>query len=416
MITPAAVDAPGSIPPNAGSAEAPAPTDLFAALMDLLGALPLPGAEAIPQEGAAPESKALESEAPEAEPDDGSAAIAEISGALASLLAVPTAPAAAIAQPTRASLAADEAALASPSPRIALAALLAGPALAGPALAAPADGTSGERRDPGDGAEREPEARDASALAALPEVELAPAPAPAAHAALAPPALAPASPRAERDAAPAEVRIAAALGQRTAAIHAPNARGPELGLEPVAVDATASEAKVPVASALSAPSAAAPAERTAAAEPSARAAAPDASRPVTERIVWLAQQGGGSARLELSPPELGQVEIVVRVRGRRVEVHVRAEEAAAQQIVRDCRERLEGALAARDLHMDGFSVNGGASSQTGGGSREAARDASGRQQSPGFQRQSGDPIPARDAAREIAAPRIPSSGAIDLRV
>jgi hypothetical protein len=144
--------------------------------------------------------------------------------------------------------------------------------------------------------------------------------------------------------------------------------------------------------------------------------APPERLDLREHVVLLAEQGGGSARLTLRPPELGEVQLIVRVRGRRVVVHVRAEELGAQQAVLDHRERLGDALAAKDLRMEEFRLGG-----TGVGSDDAG--ASGRRGergafapdphavfAPGTAR--SVPNPSGVALRPVAA----SDRGIDLRV
>jgi hypothetical protein len=161
------------------------------------------------------------------------------------------------------------------------------------------------------------------------------------------------------------------------------------------------------------------AEPAAPSTPSAPSAAPatESARPVASHALWLAERGGGRARIALSPPELGGVEIVVRVRGRRVEVQLRVEEAAALQVARDARQQLADALAARDLRMEEFSVDAGGARSDGGGANDTRReDAPVREQPPA----PGDELrtPARSPAARatpVHAPR-PERGAIDLRV
>ena len=80
---------------------------------------------------------------------------------------------------------------------------------------------------------------------------------------------------------------------------------------------------------------------------------------VPGRVEWLAQRGGGAARLRLHPPELGELNISVRVRGNQVDVQIQAEQPAALHLVSESRERLVDALAARDLRVDHFELRGG---------------------------------------------------------
>jgi hypothetical protein len=186
----------------------------------------------------------------------------------------------------------------------------------------------------------------------------------------------------------------------------PPRRTPELGLEPLPRDATpAFEAAPRVEN----PPALAP---LATDRPSVQRAAAPNNGPILERVAWLAEQGGGSARLRLDPPALGELEIVVRVRGRRVDVHLRAEEAGAQQAVLESRERLVESLAAKDFRVDEFSVGGGSREQSEGGSGAPARERSASAPfDPRAEARSPAPTPPR-----AAAPGPAPTGAIDLRV
>lgn len=144
--------------------------------------------------------------------------------------------------------------------------------------------------------------------------------------------------------------------------------------------------------------------------------APPERMDLREQVVLLAEQGGGSARLTLRPPELGEVQLVVRVRGRRVVVHVRADELGAQQAVLDHRERLGDALAAKDLRMEEFRLSG-----TGVGSGDAG--ASGRRGERGAFAPDPHAVFVPGTARSVPnpsghAPRpvVASERGIDLRV
>nr|MDJ0788725.1 flagellar hook-length control protein FliK [Myxococcota bacterium] len=91
----------------------------------------------------------------------------------------------------------------------------------------------------------------------------------------------------------------------------------------------------------------------------ARAAAPAAAPPaesVPLHVEWLVARGGGRARVRLHPPELGELQLTVTVRGQDVEVAIRAQEVAAGQAVLASREQLADGLASRDLRMEGFDV------------------------------------------------------------
>lgn len=140
-------------------------------------------------------------------------------------------------------------------------------------------------------------------------------------------------------------------------------------------------------------------------------------RVIPDRAVLLAEQGGGSARLQLRPPELGEVELVVRVRGRRVEVHVRAEEIAAQQAVLEGRERLGDALAAKDLRMEEFrvSLSGGGSGDASASERRGERGAFEAQPEPGWARAPGAHVDPDETPRTARLANASARG-IDLRV
>ena len=92
-------------------------------------------------------------------------------------------------------------------------------------------------------------------------------------------------------------------------------------------------------------------------------------------VEWLTARGGGSARLQLHPPNLGEVEVNVNVRGNAVDVVIRALEPAAQVAVAQTRELLADGLASQDLRMDQFEVRGAgdeAGSRGAGQERERA--------------------------------------------
>ncbi len=183
-------------------------------------------------------------------------------------------------------------------------------------------------------------------------------------------------------------------------------RVPELGVEPLPRETTATSEAAPRVESAPAPAAFAT-ERPA----PQQSVAPN-SGPILERIAWLAEQGGGSARLHLDPPELGELEIVVRVRGRRVDVHLRAEEAGAQQAVLESRERLVEALAAKDFRVDEFSVGGGSRERSEHGSGEPTRERAAA--SPENSREN-TPTRAPNSSRTAELRQAPA-GSIDLRV
>lgn len=136
----------------------------------------------------------------------------------------------------------------------------------------------------------------------------------------------------------------------------------------------------------------------------------------------LATRGGGTARLQLNPPHLGELHVTVRLRGSQVDVQVIAREPAAQALVNAGREGLSEALATRDLRMDNFEVTlardadaGGPGSDdtpTGGWEREPEREAGGFAPAP---RRSGF---APDLVARAATPRPEASSrsSVDLRI
>ncbi|MDH3685676.1 MAG: flagellar hook-length control protein FliK [Myxococcales bacterium] len=136
---------------------------------------------------------------------------------------------------------------------------------------------------------------------------------------------------------------------------------------------------------------------------------------------WLAARGGGSARLRLHPPELGEVELTVRVRGNDVQVSIHAEREAAGRAVLDGRELLVEALAARDLRVDQFAVRTTEGSSVTSDPRDpggSPGDGGRRDDAPG--QREGEPRRSQ-AGPELAASHPvshPSSagGAVDVRV
>jgi flagellar hook-length control protein FliK len=412
--------APAPSQASARAAALAAPHDLFAALLELLGALPLPSDAA----GSAPQAPAQPAAA-----QDGLPARQESEAANA-LLASAAAAVADGGRPTPAPVPASDGDAAVPirSP------LPGAPALAAPRLAAaPTQAPQLDASVPADAWAPAAEALRAHAPAAPREgaLDLAAAngprvarervPAltprtvqaqPAQAAAVAqPPALAHAASRPD-----ASVGNPGALA--AAPLSSPPVRGsgqprsPDPALEPVLLDGPSAEAlrteaslagERPVASAATNPL-----------EAPAHARSTESAQPVLASALWLSEQGGGRARIALSPRELGQVEIVVRVRGRRVEVHVHAEESAAQQVVRETRAQLSDALAARDLRMDEFTVNGGGSGASGHDSRESARDG-GSQRAAALERPLGDGGARAAPGTPTVEPALPG-GAIDLRV
>lgn len=150
---------------------------------------------------------------------------------------------------------------------------------------------------------------------------------------------------------------------------------------------------------------------------------PTASDAISVQTEWLATRGGGTARLLLSPPELGQIAIRVTLRGDAVEVVMVAQEALAKGIAEEQSERLSQAFANRDLRMEHFEVRRGSAADLPNGDGErfaesgAQRDgqANDRGRSGGRLRGSGN----AGADDVLAMPRImtkaPETG-VDLRI
>ncbi|MCP5042043.1 MAG: hypothetical protein GY944_13520 [bacterium] len=95
-----------------------------------------------------------------------------------------------------------------------------------------------------------------------------------------------------------------------------------------------------------------------AAEPAAptSTARPMPAEAIPQHIEWLVARGGGSAQIQLHPPELGKLTIQVSVRGDDVQVVMNVREAAAQTLVAEYKESLENALTSKDLKLEQFEV------------------------------------------------------------
>lgn len=156
------------------------------------------------------------------------------------------------------------------------------------------------------------------------------------------------------------------------------------------------------------------------------AAAPDSIAIQTE---WLATRGGGTARLVLHPPELGEIAIRVTVRQQSVDVVMVAHTALAQQAADDQSERLSQAFASRDLRLEHFEVRRGDPSDASPSGEFGSSDAGARERErAGDGAFAGRSGPAGQGGRqgfgeaEASAsppPRIVSSGraaGIDLRI
>lgn len=77
---------------------------------------------------------------------------------------------------------------------------------------------------------------------------------------------------------------------------------------------------------------------------------------IPQHVEWLVARGGGSAKIELHPPELGKLSIQVTVRGTDVQVVLNVQSVAAQTVVAEYRDTLENGLTSKDLKLDQFEV------------------------------------------------------------
>jgi len=164
--------------------------------------------------------------------------------------------------------------------------------------------------------------------------------------------------------------------------------------------------------------------------PTGRALPSPAPEAIAIQADWLASRGGGTARLVLNPPDLGEIMIRVTVRQQSVDVVMVAHTALAHAMAEDQSERLGQAFASRDLRLDQFEVrradptdDASASGQFGSsdaGARERDRAADEQGVERGFGGRSGR---GRGAANGSAAPaasaRVGSDGrnaGVDLRI
>jgi hypothetical protein len=159
---------------------------------------------------------------------------------------------------------------------------------------------------------------------------------------------------------------------------------------------------------------------------SSPAPAADALAVQTE---WLATRGGGSARLVLHPPELGEIAIRVSVRDGSVDVVMIAHDAAAKAIAEEQSDRLAQAFSTRDLRMGSFEVRqaetrapteGGPDAQLG---NPDARDGSHSRRDPnagggGVDRVAGMPrtLNGRPAGLPPQTLTTPAARSVDLRI
>ncbi len=144
-------------------------------------------------------------------------------------------------------------------------------------------------------------------------------------------------------------------------------------------------------------------------------------QPLTQRVEWLLSQGGGSARLHLHPPHLGEVQLQVRAVGSDIRISMIAEEAGARVLLEAGREWLVDQFAARDLRVSHFEVQERGAA-TLDGDRTARGQTGERDAEPdrGGSRRSGDRADnalqaPRDGARPVGwSPR--AGRRIDLRI
>jgi hypothetical protein len=150
-------------------------------------------------------------------------------------------------------------------------------------------------------------------------------------------------------------------------------------------------------------------------------AAPGPATPpaaIAEHIEWLAERGGGAARVRLDPPALGELELEVRLRGRTVEVVLHASGEAARSALLAERGAVAQALAGRELRLDAFHVSAPApeaaslGADAPGADAGLARDA--REQAADQERAPAHPpVPSRSAPRApLGAAATAAAGAV----
>ena len=120
-------------------------------------------------------------------------------------------------------------------------------------------------------------------------------------------------------------------------------------------------------------------------ERTAPPASPTPGTAVVQQVEWLAEQGGGTARMRLSPASLGEIEVEVKLQQGRVLVLVRAREHAGQQALLAERSAVMQLFGARDLKvsdfvvtpLDGGSAAGNADANAGGATTQGHEQRSG---------------------------------------
>lgn len=152
-----------------------------------------------------------------------------------------------------------------------------------------------------------------------------------------------------------------------------------------------------------------------------------APETIQARAEWLATQGGGTARLVLHPPELGEIAIRVTVRHQAVTVEMVAHTAIARSIAEEQSDRLAQAFASRDLRLEQFEVRRSdpsdssstgqfGSSDAGARERERAEEERGASRGPsGAALRRGSAAGNESVASTTRAPN-GRSGGIDLRI
>lgn len=131
------------------------------------------------------------------------------------------------------------------------------------------------------------------------------------------------------------------------------------------------------------------------------------------QIEWLAERGGGRARIQLHPPHLGHVELEVRTRGTEVEVVLNVGESAAHAPLQAQRQPLAAALAALDLDLASFEV----ANRDGGERRSQQQDSNEQsQRAPHKESKPGTNDAGIDLARTTQPAQRSRAAGIDVRI
>ena len=80
---------------------------------------------------------------------------------------------------------------------------------------------------------------------------------------------------------------------------------------------------------------------------------------VASAVARRAEEGGGEVRLRLDPPELGHVDLHVRLHEGGVTVDVRAERPEAARLLQDHHDQLSSLLSQQGLDLAGLNVSVG---------------------------------------------------------